>query len=342
MKNEKIKNLIKITKNLLMLSMVALSVNSFAANKSVEDIYDQITEVQINKNEVETKEKKLIESTQKYFNDVVKKLKDENLIKLKAEPEADITIVDKNHKNMFEMRFEYYKKPIVNIVLNSNIEGREINFSSDEKVLENIKKNNLKLSTQDIFEFALFHELAHIQHYSLQNMFQLDQLTENDNNRFNYLLNLRSNGFFKLNNKTDDNIKTQYIENYADFLGSIWYLKTNNFSDESIKKLIDISKMRELVHEGHFHDKDEVDPYKTSDMINYVVKNQEMFKKMNGTEINEIALNAVGENSLKQLNELSAKYKQGSILYKNFVPLKNKIESFRNNSVEIIKNQNSK
>ena len=334
------KKLIITTKVLLSLSILAASVNAFSATSSpnIEDIYQSLTQTQTeavnlensNPKSLPSKEdyssgvqaKSLIQKTNQYYQDLFNQLKDKNLTTLKTIPKLNVFIEPLTTLNSFNMR-AFNNTPQVDILY--NVSGDSLNFSTSISAEQKIKQANLSITPQDLLEFSILHETAHIQHFNNPQMFNLKALSLNENKTLNKI--------FKPSTDTPDEIdislKSQLFENYADFVASIWYLQKNDFSPNSIEKLKDVKTMREITHNDGSFNNNSIDEYKTFNSINYVINHIEEIKKMNASQINSLAVEVVSNNSFNESSSLNDFVKPNSVIATNLSSLKNKIQSFR-------------
>lgn len=306
-----------------LLTMTLASISAHSADNSIHEIYNLLTQVKIVKsvesNVVDIPEIDMLGKTQSYYRSTFSFLKKNNLTILKEAPKLNLYVMPLNSRNDFAMTASLLE-PIVKVWYNTK--GSELQLTESPKVALQIKNKKLTIKSQDIFEFSLFHETAHIQHFNAAEFFQVNQLTSEDN----YEMGMIYSEHFDLG--VDQDIKSQFLENYADFVGSVWYLQKYNFSKDSIQTIKDISIMRDTIDKHSPIDK--VHSYKTQQSIEYVLDNIDSLKNMNASELHKAALEYAGHFAFKQLKLIPKNLLSQSSIYKDSSNFQEKIAKHRN------------
>ena len=188
-----------------------------------------------------------------------------------------------------------------------------IGFASNyESTYLNIKhvedpQKKFNISTENLFEFIVFHEIGHVQHNNLAS-FKSSQLSDQENQKLSKIFKQSSDAFFTKNIYTPMNYANLLQENYADSFAALSYLHMNKFSNQAIKDIEGVRKLREFnssVHlesmQKNFDDKPEniIDSYSTYQSLDYILKNIDKYKNIQPQQIKETALDIASTHTFQ-------------------------------------------
>lgn len=292
--------------------------NAKAADAQINVIYNYLTQIKIYKsvddNAVRTAQTELLDKTEQYYKKTFEYLQNNELTILKVRPQLELHITSLVSKNDFAMSASL-QEPLINLWYNRK--GQHLQLTENDKIASYIKKKNLKIKAPDIYEFSLFHEIAHIQHFNAPEIFEITALSREDNYQLGFLYSEH------FSHGVDKDIRDQFFENYADFVATVWYLKKYNFSQTAIAVIADIATMRKLIDRQY--NALEVHSYKTQDSIAYILANTQTIKDLKAAQIHALALEKAGNFSLKQIQSIPAKLQNNSPIHKEYINIEKKL-----------------